>query len=103
MTCNACASRVEKGISKITGVDKANVNFALEQLTVHYDPNQTNVNDFKKEIEKNGYGVVEKKAEFDISGMTCAACATKIVKGIGRMDGVYSATDNFVLVTISVT
>src|SRR5690625_2306604 len=103
MTCTACASRVEKGVSKINGVDKANVNFALEQLTVHDDPNQTNVNDFKKEIEKNGYGVVEKKAEFDISGMTCAACATKIEKGIGRMDGVSSANVNFALETISVT
>src|SRR5699024_5741255 len=88
MTCTACASRAEKAVSKINAVDNANVNFALEQLTVHYGPNQTNVNDFKKEIEKNGYSVVEKKAEFDISGMTCAACATKIEKGIGRMDGV---------------
>lgn len=103
MTCTACASRVEKGVSKINGVDKANVNFALEQLTVHYDPNQTNVNDFKKEVEKNGYGVVEEKAEFDISGMTCAACATKIEKGIGKMDGVSSANVNFALETISVT
>src|SRR5699024_585536 len=103
MTCTACASRVEKGVSKIIGVDKANVNFALEQLTVHFDPNQTNVNDFKKEIEKNGYSVVEEKAEFDISGMTCAVCATKIEKGISRMDGVSSANVNFALETISVT
>src|SRR5699024_1139863 len=100
MTCTACASRVEKGVSKINGVDKANVNFDLEQLTVHYDHNQMNVNEYKKEIEKNGYGVVEKKAEFDISGMTCAACATKIEKGICRMDGVSSANVNFALETI---
>src|SRR5699024_11728961 len=84
-------------------VNKANAYVDLEQLNDHYDPNQTNVNDCKKEIEKNGYGVVEKKAEFDISGMTCAACATKIEKGIGRMDGVSSANVNFALETISVT
>src|SRR5699024_1188169 len=38
-----------------------------------------------------------------ISGMTCAACATKIEKGIGKMDGVSSANVNFALETISVT
>src|SRR5699024_4542689 len=103
MTCTACASRVEKGISKMEGVDKANVNFALEQLTVQYDPDETNVNEFKKEIEKVGYGVIEQKAEFDISGMTCAACATKIEKAISKMVGVSSANVNFALETISIS
>ncbi|MBO1001307.1 heavy metal translocating P-type ATPase [Pseudogracilibacillus auburnensis] len=103
MTCTACAARVEKGISKMTGVDKANVNFALEQLSVQYNPDQINVSEFKKEIEKIGYGVIEQKTEFDISGMTCAACATKIEKGIRKMEGVSSANVNFALETISVT
>src|SRR5699024_3054077 len=67
-----------------------------------YDPDATNVNEFKKEIEKIGYGVIEQKAEFDISGMTCAACATKIEKGINKMDGVSSDNVNFALETISV-
>ena len=103
MTCTACAARVEKGISKMEGVDKANVNFALEQLTVAYDAEETNVNEFKKEIEKIGYGVIEEKAEFDISGMTCAACATKIEKAINKMAGVSRANVNFALETISVS
>lgn len=103
MTCTACAARVEKGISKMEGVDKANVNFALEQLTVHYDSAETNVHEFKKEIEKIGYGVIEQKAEFDITGMTCAACATRIEKVISKMPGVSSANVNFALETISVS
>ena len=103
MTCTACAARVEKGVSKMEGVDKANVNFALEQLTVAYDAEETNVNEFKKEIEKIGYGVIEEKAEFDISGMTCAACATKIEKAINKMAGVSHANVNFALETISVS
>ena len=103
MTCTACASRIEKGIRKMPGVDQVNVNFALEQLTVHYDSKETSENEFKKEIEKIGYSVVEQKAEFDISGMTCAACATKIEKAINKMPGVSSANVNFALETISVT
>ncbi|WP_025783308.1 heavy metal translocating P-type ATPase [Sporosarcina sp. D27] len=102
MTCAACANRIEKGLSKIEGVEKANVNFALERSTIVYDPAKTNVNEFKARVEKLGYGVVQEKVAFDISGMTCAACATKIEKRISKMDGVSKASVNFALETIAV-
>ncbi|MEK5069701.1 heavy metal translocating P-type ATPase [Sporosarcina sp. FSL K6-1508] len=102
MTCAACANRIEKGLSKIEGVERANVNFALERSTVVYDPAKTNVNEFKERVEKLGYSVVQEKAAFDISGMTCAACATKIEKRINKMDGVSNANVNFALETIAV-
>ena len=102
MTCSACANRIEKGLSKIEGVEKANVNYALERSTITYDPAQTNVNEFTERIKKLGYSVVQEKVNFDISGMTCAACATKIEKRISKMDGVSSANVNFALETIAV-
>src|SRR5690625_3608270 len=102
MTCTACAASVEKGISKIDGVEEANVNFALERTTVVYDSNKTNVDKFKRKVENLGYHVVQQKADFDISGMTCAACATKIEKRISKMDGVSSANVNFALESIAV-
>lgn len=102
MTCAACANRIEKGLSKIEGVEKANVNFALERSTIVYDPAKTNVNEFKARVEKLGYSVVQEKVAFDISGMTCAACAVKIEKRIGKMDGVSNASVNFALETIAV-
>src|SRR5690625_2995172 len=102
MTCTACAASIEKGISKLDGVDSANVNFALERTTVVYDPDKANVEQFKEKVKDLGYDVVEQKAEFDISGMTCAACATKIEKRISKMDGVTNATVNFALETITV-
>ncbi|WP_438298334.1 heavy metal translocating P-type ATPase [Sporosarcina sp. FA15] len=102
MTCAACANRIEKGLSKIEGVEKANVNFALESSTIVYDPAKTNFNEFKARVEKLGFNVVQEKVAFDISGMTCAACATKIEKRIGKMDGVSNASVNFALETIAV-
>lgn len=102
MTCAACANRIEKGLSKIEGVERANVNFALERSTIVYDPDKTNVNEFKERVEKLGYSVVQEKVSFDISGMTCAACATKIEKRISKMDGVANANVNFALETIAV-
>ncbi|WP_338656988.1 heavy metal translocating P-type ATPase (plasmid) [Sporosarcina psychrophila] len=102
MTCAACANRIEKGLTKIEGVERANVNFALERSTVVFDPAKTNFNEFKERVEKLGYSVVQEKATFDISGMTCAACATKIEKRISKMDGVANANVNFALERISV-
>ena len=102
MTCSACANRIEKGLSKIEGVEKANVNFALESSTIVYDPAKTNVNEFTERVERLGFSVVQEKADFDISGMTCAACATRIEKRINKMEGVSKANVNFALETIAV-
>ncbi|MBO1911418.1 cation-translocating P-type ATPase, partial [Microvirga sp. 3-52] len=44
----------------------------------------------------------QEKVDFDISGMTCAACATRIEKRINKMEGVSSANVNFALETIAV-
>ncbi len=102
MTCTACAASIEKGIAKLDGVEQVNVNFALERTTVVYDSNKTNVGEFKEKVKDLGYEVIQEKIEFDISGMTCAACATKIEKRINKMEGVSSANVNFALETISV-
>lgn len=102
MTCAACATKIEKGLNKIDGVEEANVNLALERTKITYDPGKTDVKKFKEKVESLGYKVVNDKVEFDISGMTCAACATKIEKRISKMDGVTNANVNFALETIAV-
>ncbi len=97
MTCAACATRIEKGLNKMAGVEQASVNLALEKSTIKYDPTKLSEADFEKKIEALGYGVVKQKAEFEITGMTCAACATRIEKGLNKMDGVASASVNLAL------
>jgi P-type Cu+ transporter len=97
MTCAACATRIEKGLNKMEGVDQASVNLALEKSSIKYDPSKLSEADFEKKIEALGYGVVKQKAEFDITGMTCAACATRIEKGLNKMDGVSTANVNLAL------
>ncbi|MFY0759816.1 heavy metal translocating P-type ATPase [Metabacillus dongyingensis] len=102
MTCAACAVRIEKGLKKIDGVEDASVNFALEKSKVTFDPSRSNVNQLKEKVESLGYKVVTEKAEFDISGMTCAACANKIEKRLNKLNGVQNATVNFALESASV-
>ncbi|WP_394186583.1 heavy metal translocating P-type ATPase [Metabacillus halosaccharovorans] len=102
MTCAACATRIEKGLKKIEGVEDANVNFALEKTNIKYDPEKTDIVKFKEKVQSLGYNVVSEKAEFDITGMTCAACANKIEKRLNKLEGVDQATVNFALETVLV-
>ena len=38
MSCASCASKIEKGLGVLVGVDKASVNFATEKVSISYDP-----------------------------------------------------------------
>ncbi|WP_226683764.1 heavy metal translocating P-type ATPase [Sutcliffiella horikoshii] len=97
MTCAACSTRVERGLNKLAGVDTANVNLALENASVTYDPEQVSEKEIEKKIQDLGYDVVKEKAEFLITGMTCAACSSRIEKVLGKMEGVNSANVNLAL------
>lgn len=97
MTCAACATRIEKGLNKMEGVEQANVNLALEKSSIKYDPTKLSEVDFEKKIEALGYGVVKQKVELDITGMTCAACSTRIEKGLNKMEGISLANVNLAL------
>ncbi|WKU21980.1 heavy metal translocating P-type ATPase [Priestia megaterium] len=102
MTCAACSNRIERGLKKIEGVKEANVNLALERSTIIFDPSKTSPQAFEEKIKKLGYGVVSEKAEFAITGMTCAACSTRIEKGLNKLEGVTKASVNLALETASV-
>jgi len=97
MTCAACANRIEKGLSKLEGVSSANVNFAMEQANIAYDPAKIGIERMEETIRKLGYDTAKQVAEFQLEGMTCAACANRIEKGLGKLPGVTNATVNFAL------
>lgn len=97
MTCAACATRIEKGLSKLDGVETVNVNLALERSNVKYNPERIDLEDIEKKIKGLGYDVINEKKEFDITGMTCAACSTRIEKGLNKLDGVVKANVNLAL------
>ena len=103
MTCAACSNRIEKGLSRLEGVDEATINLALEQGQLKYDASVVDEATIIKKVQALGYDVVTEHAEFDVVGMTCAACANRIEKRLNRMGGVQSAPVNFALETVNVT
>ncbi|MDQ0297765.1 Cu+-exporting ATPase [Salibacterium salarium] len=102
MTCAACANRIEKGLNKIEGVENVNVNLATERSNVTYNPEQTSPEEFEEKIEKLGYQVEHDKAEFNVIGMTCAACANRVEKKLNKLSGVSEASVNLAMETAAV-
>lgn len=94
MTCAACSNRIEKGISGMDGVEQASVNLTTEKATIRYDPEQTSPDRLIDKVKDLGYDVPTETVELEIRGMTCAACANRVEKGLSRMDGVEQATVN---------
>jgi Cu+-exporting ATPase len=102
MTCAACANRIEKGLNKLEGVTSANVNFALEKASVTYDPAKVDLRKMEETIQKLGYDTVKEAVQLKLEGMTCAACANRIEKGLKKLPGVIQANVNFALETARV-
>jgi len=94
MTCATCASRVEKSLSRLDGVSKANVNLANETANVEYDSTKLRLVDLEKAIGNAGYGVINDKTILKIGGMTCANCVKTIEKALKKLDGIIDATVN---------
>ena len=54
MTCASCATRIEKRLNKLDGVE-ATVNYATENAAVHFDPSRVAPEDLIAAIEAAGY------------------------------------------------
>lgn len=58
MTCAACANRIEKGLNRMESVE-ANVNLALERVSVSYDPLVMDDAKLEQKIIDLGYGTIK--------------------------------------------
>jgi len=94
MTCAACSTRLEKVLSKQPGVVEASVNLATESAAVAFDPGQSSAESLAQAIAGAGFKVPEQSFDLDITGMTCAACSTRLEKVLGKLPGVAAASVN---------
>lgn len=97
MTCASCAAAVQRTVSKIEGVSRAEVNLSTEKLTVELSKD-VDFSTLKQAVEKAGYGLVEptqiRQINLDIEGMTCASCSAAVERAIKKQSGVQSVSVN---------
>ncbi|MEH2065497.1 MAG: heavy metal translocating P-type ATPase [Nostoc sp.] len=55
MSCASCANNIEEAIRSVPGVSDCNVNFGVEQATIQYDRNRTNLETIQAAIDAAGY------------------------------------------------
>ncbi|MFW2405656.1 MAG: copper ion binding protein, partial [Gammaproteobacteria bacterium] len=94
MTCGACATRLEKALTRATGVIDAAVNFALERAAVTFDPRSTSMIKIADVVGKAGFDVPEEIYSFGVGGMTCSACSSRVEKALRAIPGVTAADVN---------
>lgn len=94
MSCASCASTIQRGLSGLKGVSKANVNFATSKATVLFEPQLVKPEDFISSVKKSGYEVGTASLEIPIQGMECASCVQAIEKALQRTNGVVKASVN---------
>ena len=103
MTCANCALNIERGLKKLEGVQRTNVNFAAEQVIVAFDPKLLHTKNIVKNIQGSGYNVTTAKTELPVTGMTCANCAANIERTLNKkVSGVINAAVNFATERVSV-
>jgi len=94
MSCASCASTIQRGLSVLSGVDKANVNYATSKATLFFKPELANPFDFISSIRKTGYEVGTASVDLPIEGIQCASCVQRIEKALMRTRGVTKAAVN---------
>ncbi len=55
MGCAACAQKIETAIQQVAGVTYCSVNFAMQQATVEYNPDQVTLEAIQAAVGKAGY------------------------------------------------
>ncbi len=101
MTCAGCASRVEKALKALPGLEDARVDFATERAIVARG--RVPANDIRGAIAEVGYAAEEFGIELDIGGMTCGGCAANVEKALNGVPGVVDAEVNLAMERARVT
>ncbi|MEO8193594.1 MAG: heavy metal translocating P-type ATPase [Gemmatimonadales bacterium] len=96
MTCVTCANRIEKSLSKVDGVRKANVNFATSRATVEYDPAATGIRQLVDKVRDVGYNTTgHAQADFIVDDSARpSGSAQPLEKHLNGLPGVVSADFN---------
>jgi len=102
MHCAACAQTIEKTLKHERGIINAHVNLATEKATIEYDTDKINLKRIGELIKETGYepvgipleGEKSKEISLQITGMTCASCATTVEKALKNLQGVKAANVN---------
>ena len=95
MTCGSCVARLETAFKKENGILDVAVNLAAEQAYLRIDPTLLAVEDVAGIVRRTGFDVSVQTSSYQVGGMSCTACASRIQDVLLKVSGVESAEVNF--------
>lgn len=101
LTCAGCVRRATQAIEKAEGVTEASVNLANEQAKV-VGTSVLRAEDIAAQLKQAGYPARIELFEFNLTGMHCASCVSKVEQALASETGVISARVNLAAETASV-
>ncbi|MFT8718621.1 heavy metal translocating P-type ATPase [Acetobacter sp.] len=87
MSCAACATRLEKVLNRLPGV-QAHVSFATRKAALELSDEHAPLPDVEASVNQAGFSVPREHATLAIEGITCASCSNRIGKVLNRIPGV---------------
>ncbi len=82
MTCAACATRISKGLGKLDGVERADVNLAAARATVVFDPDRVDAAAMADKIESLGYHVPAEDRHAEAEAASLHTLARRLVVAV---------------------
>ena len=102
MTCAACASRVQRKLSRGAGVRDAVVNFGTERATVAYDPGSADAALLVGLVRDAGYDARLDEAELFVAGLEWTSSGDRLERSLRRVPGVLEASTNLATASVRV-
>ncbi|EJN60106.1 heavy metal translocating P-type ATPase [Halogranum rubrum] len=95
MSCANCSSTITEALTRREGIGEVNVNYATDEGTVEYDPDQISLAEVYEIIEESGYDPVAETLSVGITDMTCANCSQTVESAVSKVPGVVSVDANY--------
>jgi Cu+-exporting ATPase len=95
MSCATCSQSITESVERLQGVSEANINYATDEGTVEYDPDEVSLADIYAAVDNAGYEAVSASTTIAITDMTCSNCAETNQQALEDVPGVISAEVNY--------
>ncbi len=95
MSCATCSGNIEDAVGDLDGVAEVSANFASDEASVRYDPDQCSLGRIYEAIEQAGFTPERATTTIPVTGMSCATCSEAIETALSGTPGVLDVNANF--------
>ena len=97
--CADCVQRLQTALHPHKGIEDAHIDQSGDPplLCLHYDPNIVSLAEVERHAHQEGISIQQRyrHRNLRVKGMDCIDCASKLEKGMCRLDGVLHCAVDF--------